>query len=635
MGSALSGSNRGRAATALLAIAVLMWAPQAPGAEQPKQVLILHSFGREFKPWSDYVKVMRSELDRRSPWRLDLQEQILVTPRSEDPAAESAFVRYLDALYAGRPLDLIISIGAPAAKFVQQHRSQLFPRAPMLLTVVEQRRVDYAGLTENDTVVAARNDYAAIFQNILRMLPDTKTVVVMLGASPLERFWLSEVEKESAAFKDRLAFVSYPDLPFEEILKRAATLPPHSAIFWQLMSVDAAGVVHEGDKAFQRLAEVANAPIFSYHEAFHGEGAIGGPMHSVSEVSEQAASVAIRILGGEKAGAIKTEPIGFATPRYDARQLRKWKIAASRLPARSEIEFREVPVWERYPWEIALLALVLLLEGALIATLLNERRRRGSAEVQSQERMAELAHINRYTVAGELTASIAHELNQPLTSILANAEAAEYMIRAPAPDLDEIANILADIRKEDQRAGDVIHGLWTMLKKAPVQLEDLDLNEVGRQTIAFLSGLAVAREVNLTSLMQQKPLPIKGDQIQLQQVIKNLIVNAIDAMSGKLPAERRIRLSTMRERDVAILSISDAGPGIPSDKLKDVFKPFFTTKAEGMGMGLSIAKRIVEAHGGNLSAENRNGGGAVFRISLPLARSANEPLTRDAPQAPL
>jgi signal transduction histidine kinase len=615
-------------ATALLAIAVVMWAPQACSAEESKQVLILHSFGRDFKPWSDYAKAMRSEMDRQSPWRLDLQEQILVTARSDDQDAESAFVQYLDALYARRPLDLIISIGAPAAKFVQQHRDQLFPETPMLLTAVEQRRVDYGSLTENDTVVATRNDYAAFFQHILRVLPDTTTIAVMLGASPLEKFWLREVEKESGAFKDRVAFVSYPDLSFEEILKRASKLPPHSAIFWQVMSLDAAGVVHEGDKPFQRLAEVANAPIFTYQETFLGQGAVGGPMHSVSEVSEQAASVAIRILGGEKAGSIKTEPIGFAASRYDSRQLRQWKIAASRLPARSEIEFREVPVWERYPWEIALLALGLLLEGALIAILLNEHRRRRLAEVQSRERMAELAHLNRYTVAGELTASIAHELNQPLASILANAEAAEYMIKNPAPDLDEIANILADIRREDQRAADVIHRLWSMLKKAPLQLKDLDLNEVGSQTIAFLSGLAVAREVDLTSLIHQRALPIKGDQIQLQQVILNLIVNAMDAMSGKPPAKRMIRLSTTRDRDAAILSVSDVGPGIPSDKLKDVFKPFFTTKAKGMGMGLSIAQRIVEAHGGKLSAENRNGGGAVFSISLPLAR-----LTKEASKA--
>ena len=574
-------------------------------------------------------------MDRQSPWQLDLQEQILVTARSDDPNAETAFVQYLDALYARRPLDLIISIGAPAAKFVQQHRAQLFRQTPMLLTVVEQRRVDYASLTENDAVVATKNDYAFFFQHILRILPDTKTIAVVLGASPLEKFWLAEVERESAAFKDRVAFVSYPDLSFEEILKRAATLPPHSAIFWQVMSVDAAGVVHEGDKPFQRLVEVANAPVFSYQEAFHGQGAVGGPMLSVSELTGQAASVAIRILGGEKAGSIKTEPIGFAPPKYDWRQLHQWKIPQSRLPPGSQIEFRGLAIWERYPWETALLFLALLVEGGLIAILFNEHRQRQRAEVTSRERMAELAHVNRYTVAGELTATIAHELNQPLSSILINAQAAKLVIRDPAPDLDEVAKILTDICEEDERAGDVIERLRMMLKKTPFELRDLDLNEVVRETVAFLSGLAVAREFNLTRSVQQTPLPIKGDQIQLQQVILNLIINAIDAMPGKPRAERRIKLTTTRDGDEGILSVSDVGPGIPSDKLKQVFEPFFTTKAKGMGMGLPIAQRIVEAHGGTLSAENRTGGGAVFSIRLPLAKFVHEAVAKDPSKAPL
>jgi signal transduction histidine kinase len=170
-----------------------------------------------------------------------------------------------------------------------------------------------------------------------------------------------------------------------------------------------------------------------------------------------------------------------------------------------------------------------------------------------------------------------------------------------------------------------------MLKKAPFELKNLDLNEVVRETVGFLSGLAVAREFNLTRLVEQTPLPIKGDQIQLQQVILNLIINAIDAMPGKPRAERSIKVSTMRDGDEGILSVSDVGHGIPADKLKQVFEPFFSTKAKGMGMGLPIALRIVEAHGGTLAAENRMGGGAVFSIRLPLARLANKPRPKKAP----
>ncbi len=193
------------------------------------------------------------------------------------------------------------------------------------------------------------------------------------------------------------------------------------------------------------------------------------------------------------------------------------------------------------------------------------------------------------------------------------------MIKSPAPDLQEIGEILADIRRDDMRAAQVIDRLRSLLKKVPLELKQIDVNDVARETMQFLSALAIAREVNLTSLISSTPLPVKGDPIQLQQVVLNLIVNAMDAMTGMPSTERRITVSTARDTNSADLSVSDVGSGIPVEKLKVVFEPFFTTKSQGMGMGLSIARTIVEAHGGQLWAENSAGRGATFRIRLPLA----------------
>jgi len=172
------------------------------------------------------------------------------------------------------------------------------------------------------------------------------------------------------------------------------------------------------------------------------------------------------------------------------------------------------------------------------------------------------------------------------------------------------------------RANEVITSVHSLLKKAPFELKDIDLNEVAQDTVKFLSALAIARRVELACVIAETPLPIKGDQVQLQQVILNLIVNAMDAMSGLPVTERRIKVSTAHDGAVACLSVSDVGPGIPVDQLKAVFEPFVTTKPHGMGMGLSIARTIVEVHNGQMSAENLAGCGAAFHISLPLR---NEP----------
>ena len=175
-----------------------------------------------------------------------------------------------------------------------------------------------------------------------------------------------------------------------------------------------------------------------------------------------------------------------------------------------------------------------------------------------------------------------------------------------------------DILQDDRRATEVIRRMRSLLKKAPFELKNLDLNEVVRETIRFLSALAVGRKFELVSVITPDALPILGDRIQLQQVILNLVVNGIDAMKDTPTENRIISIRTSRVEKFAQLSVSDRGSGIPEDKLKEVFEPFFTSKAEGMGMGLSIARTIIEAHNGPISAKNRDHGGASFRIRLPL-----------------
>ena len=606
----------------LLVLAAILPGPASSTPRgEPKRVLMLHSFGRDFRPWSAYALRIKAELVRQSQWPLELQEHILLTARFDNPGPETPFVDYLRSLYADRPPDIVLSIGAPAARFVQKYRAQLFPEAPMVLTAVEQRLVDRTLQTNNDTVISVYNDFSAFFGSILRVLPDTQTIAVIIGASPLENFWLNEAKKEAKPFESRVAFVWYADLSFEEILKRATALPPHTVLFWGLMSVDAAGVTHEGDIALRSLHAVANAPIFSFQEAFFGGDTVGGPMHSIDETSRKTANAAIRILGGEKPGDIKVQPIGFASPKYDWREMQRWGISKGNLPPGSEILFREPPTWEKYSWQLSLIAIVILIQGGLIGGLLHERRRRRLAEVESRQRLAELAHLNRYSTVGELTTSIAHELNQPLGSILTNAETAELMLKSSSPDLDEVREILADIRRDDQRASEVIRRLRSVLKKTPFEMKYIDLNETVRQAIGFVTAMAHERGIALRYGMTAADLNVKGDAVQLQQVFLNLIINSMDAISEAEAKEREISVTTNLSGASAEIRISDTGPGIATGDLKSVFDPFFTTKPQGMGMGLAIVRTIVEAHHGQISAENQSSGGALFTIKLPIARS--------------
>jgi signal transduction histidine kinase len=490
----------------------------------------------------------------------------------------------------------------------------------MVLTVVEERLVDREALTDNDTVVSVRNDFLAAFKNVLQVMPDTQTIAVVIGASALEKFWLDELKRELKPLEGQVALVYYADRSFAEILKKASALPPHTVLFWGLMSIDGAGVAQEGDLALRSLHAVANAPIFSFQEAFFNRETVGGPMHSIADTSKQTVNAAIRILSGEKPGNIKIEPIGFAAPKYDWREMRRWGISETNLPAGSEILFRELDLWERYRWLTAVIAAVIMIQTGLISGLLHERRRRRFAEVESRRRLAELAHVNRYSTAGELTTSIAHELNQPLGSILTNTETAELMLESSSPDLAEVREILADIRRDDQRASEVIRRLRSVLKKTPFEIRDIDLSDTVREAIGFVAGVADRRDATLKFAAAPSELRVKGDLVQLQQVIVNVIINAMDAISEADAGMGEVSVSTARSGVHAEIRVGDTGHGIAAGALKNVFDPFFTTKPQGMGMGLAIVRTIVEAHDGQITAENQASGGALFTIRLPLAR---------------
>jgi signal transduction histidine kinase len=607
---------------------VVLWATFAIGivlqigeaTAQSKHVLLLHSFGSDFRPWRDYAAAIKAEVERQSRWSLDIQDYPIVTARSANDNPEVPFADYLRLLYAGKPPDLIITIGGPAAEFVQRRRTQLGATTPLLLAAVDQRYVEQAALTTNDAAVAVNIQIPPLFDNILQLLPATKTVLVMIGGTPSEKFWQREIQRGAQSFEDRIRFVYSSDQSFDEMLRLAAAPPPKSVIFWPQLRVDAAGTVHEGDQSLKKMYSVTQVPIFSYDDTFFTGETVGGPMLSMSDIARQTGSTAVRMLAGESAGEIKTTPIGFSAPRYDWRQLQRWSIDESRLPPGSSILFREEPPWQRYRWSIAVVLTALFLQTGLITGLLYERRLRQAAEAEAQLRMAELAHMNRQATAGELSASITHELNQPLAAILANAEAAELLLNAQSPDLKEIRHIISDILRDDQRASSVINRMRSLLKKRPFERLPVDLNEIATDVLDILAVPARTHRIEFIRSLTTAPVKVRGDAIQLQQVLMNLIVNAMDAVAEVADAPREIVVGTALAGANSEISVSDTGPGFPHDHCDKIFVPFFTTKQRGMGVGLSIVQTIVKAHGGRVVAENRPGGvGAIFRVFLPLA----------------
>jgi len=232
----------------------------------------------------------------------------------------------------------------------------------------------------------------------------------------------------------------------------------------------------------------------------------------------------------------------------------------------------------------------------------------------------DLAHASRVAVLGELTASIAHEINQPLGAILSNAEAAELLLESESPPLDEVRRILADIRNDDVRASDIIRHIRLLTRKGAMRRESLDANEIAAEVVRLMETEAHSRNVSLLTQFTAARATIFGDRVHLQQVLINLILNGMEAMSDTPQAERSlyVRTATNGQQRVEI-SVTDSGRGIPPDKLPRLFDSFFTTKKNGMGLGLAIARSIIDAHQGRIFAENNSDAGATFRCDLPAS----------------
>ena len=241
------------------------------------------------------------------------------------------------------------------------------------------------------------------------------------------------------------------------------------------------------------------------------------------------------------------------------------------------------------------------------------------AELDAQERREEVTHLTRVAILGELSGALAHELSQPLTAILSNAQAAQRLLAKTPVDLDEVREILSDIGSEDKRAGDVINRLRALMKKGEAKLLPLNINDLTNDVLELAHSELIERNVAVATRLTPGLPDIRGDRVQLQQVLLNLVMNACEAMADNNGTDSGIEVSTARDGDGRLrLTVADRGPGIPPDLIDRVFEPFMTTKSQGLGLGLSICHSIVTAHGGRLWVANNPDRGASFFVSLPI-----------------
>jgi signal transduction histidine kinase len=592
----------------IVLVVAMVAAPACLSAQEgrPRSILVLDQSDLRGPFYYQIFSGLRTVVANDAPAHTTLYSESLDLSRFRGPAYEESLQRHFKEKYRNRPIGVIVAIGTATLELVLRWRSELWPGIPVVFAMVDE--IDHARLNLPSDVTGGiirlgLEDTIAMARVVV---PDLKTIVFVGDAWDRQvtfRNWKDEVATAAAG----LNIVELIGLTMAEVRKKVAELPDDSVIIYSAMYSDGRGTFYPPATALALVAQTANRPIMVGAETFLEPGGIGGMVLVPDLIGAVVARIALRIFDGEPPSSIP--PVkGGVKPIFNWVQMQRWKVSESSLPASSEIRFREPGLWEKYRWQTVTVLVILLLQAG-----------RHGAEIESKQRMSELAHVNRSATAGELSSSIAHELNQPLGAILTNTETAELILSGQSANLSEVREILADIRRDDLRANEVIRRLRSFMKRTTFESKDIDLNGLMREVFDFLSVQASARNVALYLTASPEVLRVRGDSVQLQQVLINLIVNSMDAMASIPYGRTVIGRAELNGGKSTVISISDSGPGIPADKLTQIFDPFFTTKEQGMGIGLSIARTIVLAHEGRIWAENEAAGGAMFRISLPLS----------------
>ncbi len=596
---------------------------QADGSP-PRSVLILEQSNPNLPSYVDFSSGFSSSLNASAKSRVDVYTESLDINRFGSAEYEEVLARYLREKYRTKPIGVIVPVGTLALEFVMRLRADLWSTVPVAFAAVDAESVAHlnlpAGVTGNVvnlTLHDAVNAAKAMVPNLMRLA----IVGDRSERQTLRRHFARELPQVAAA----LEIIDLTGLPMTELRQRVTTLPPDSAILYLGIYADGDGKSYTPRDALVPVAEVANRPIVVTNENHFGYGATGGVITSFSLAGKAAGHLAARILNGESASGIPVTSDSSTKPMFDWRQLQRFGISEAALPAGSEVRFREMTAFVRYRWQIMSVAAVLGIQTGLIIGLFYERRRRRNAEAFSREAVAKLAQMNRVVTAGELSASIAHEINQPLAAMVANANAGLRFLGRATPDLDEARATLKRIVRDGHRAGDVMGSVRAMFKKDGGDTSKIDLNEVIQDVLRPVRGELEAKGIAVQTGLT-KPLPlVLGHGGQLQQVILNLVRNAAEAMEGMSGRGRMLRVeSAIYDSENVLVAVEDSGTGIDPADIDHIFDSFFTTKSQGMGMGLSICRSIIESHGGRLSATSVVDRGSVFSVKLPACRPGAE-----------
>ncbi|MFZ5642929.1 MAG: ABC transporter substrate binding protein [Bacillota bacterium] len=562
---------------------------------------------------------MKNRLQQLAKYNLNYSYEYLeMVFNAQNENYFNSLSQFMQVKYLKRQPDLIIADGTKAVDFLHKYGQNIFPGVPIINGgLIEGSQT--GELPSNYVEITASLDITKNIELILQTLPSTKRIYILIGDSPPERAILSMISKVTAGYADRVEFVCLNQLPFAKMLERIRDSGENSVILYVSWLRDVEGKNFFPEQVAQMVHSVAHVPIYGTNVAFIDKGVLGGYVINYEIIGKRVAEVGFDILEGKKVSSIPDESIPACEYVFDWRELKRWKIDESKLPAGSRIEFKEPTVWELYKRYILGGTALILLETFLIITLLIARSRQKKAEAAIVRLNAELLSLDK--LKDEFLANTSHELKTPLHGII---NIAQSLIEGAAGKLrqrqEENLSLVVSIgRRLAKLVDDILD--FSKLKTGEIVLQrrTVELHSVVRVIFEVFSRLAGERPIRLVNQLPDNLPGIYADENRLIQILYNLLGNAV-----KFTTEGKISVSAQVREDYVEVSVEDSGIGIPPEKFEDIFKPFVqaegapTREHGGTGLGLSITKRLVELQGGRIWVESEAGKGSKFTFTMPV-----------------
>jgi signal transduction histidine kinase len=607
----------GAALCAGLSLATASPADQA--AQRPWRVVILMGTDPGLPAMQQHDLALRTALLAAAPRGVLLFTDSIDAYRFDYDAIAPEFLALQRKKYAGHPVDLVIGVGDRVATAARDQRDALWPGVPLVLAAVEGHGFDAAAVPSDTSVITWDLGIEDTLDMVQALQPDARRLIVVGGSDRFDIATTQRIER-SALRRGAWQVEAWGASTVDRIGARLAQLGPDTAVVFGSYMRDANGPSAFPGDTVARLARASTAPVYGLFATQVGRGLVAGSVVDFEQLGRRAGEIAAaRLAGRSSAGSTEAVP---GRCRADHDPIRRHGLPILALPVGCEVINPPRNLWTEYRGFVLAAGAIVALQAATIGGLLLQRRRRRQAEDQSRQRALELSRAMRFAAMGELTASIAHEINQPLGAILANADAADLMLRGGPVPAEALRSILADIRRDDLRATEVIRRLRTLLENHDVEQARITLHPLLEDAIAIIEPEARRRGITIERDFAATDDRLCADPVQVQQVLINLSMNAMDAMESPAATGRRLTVATTDADGQLELRVADQGAGIAPLLRERIFESFYTTKPRGMGLGLPIVRAIVEAHRGRLLVEAREGGGSVFVVRLPRQADA-------------